>query len=132
MEEKEIIQIVNKVYPKIVKYYTGDSEKEYKKGFPEIDHSWPNVYARYSQNVDMEGEDDASAEFVRKENKIYVYSDHIPNKEELVKAIIHEFVHFLQSESWMQRYYKSGGYEYHNHPYEVKATEEEKNWQKFI
>ena len=132
MEEKEIIQIVNKVYPKIVKYYTGDSEEEYKKGFPEIDYSWPNVYARYSQNVDMEGEDDASAEFVRKENKIYVYSDHIPNKEELVKAIIHEFVHFLQSESWMQRYYKSGGYEYHNHPYEIKATEEEKNWQKFI
>ena len=132
MEEKEIIQIVNKVYPKIEKYYAGDNEEEYKKGFPEIDDSWPNVYARYSQNVDMEGEDDASAEFVRKENKIYVYSDHIPNKEELVKAIIHEFVHFLQSESWMQRYYKSGGYEYHNHPYEIKATEEEKNWQKFI
>ena len=132
MEEKEIIQIVNKVYPKIVKYYAGDNEEEYKKGFPEIDHSWPNVYARYSQNVDMEGEDDASAEFVRKENKIYVYSDHIPNKEELVKEIINEFVHFLQSESWMQRYYKSGGYEYHNHPYEVKATEEEEKWNLFI
>ena len=85
-----------------------------------------------SENVDMEGEDEASAEFVRKENKIYVYSDHIPNVEELVKALIHEFVHYLQSESWMQRYYKSGGYEYHNHPYEVKAKDEEKNWQKFI
>ena len=114
MEEKDIIQVVNKVYPKIVKYYTDGVEKEYKKGFPEVDHSWPN------------------AEFVRKENKIYVYSDHIPNVEELVKALIHEFVHYLQSESWMQRYYKSGGYEYHNHPYEVKAKDEEKNWQKFM
>ena len=83
MEEKEIIQIVNKVYPKIVKYYAGDNEEEYKKGFPEIDHSWPNVYARYSQNVDMEGEDDASAEFVRKENKIYVYLDNVPDREDL-------------------------------------------------
>ena len=132
MEEKDIIQVVNKVYPKIVKYYAGDNEEEYKKGFPEIDHSWPNVYARYSQNVDMEGEDDASAEFVRKEKKIYVYYDNVPDREDLVKALIHEYVHFLQSESWMQRYYKSGGYEYHNHPYEVKATEEEEKWNLFI
>ena len=132
MEEKDIIQIVNNVYPKIVKYYTDGIEKEYDKGFPEVDHSWPNVYARHSKNRDMEGEDPDSAEFVRKENKIYVYSDHIPNVEELVKSLIHEFVHYLQSESWMQRYYKSGGYEYHNHPYEVKAKDEEKNWQKFV
>ena len=94
MEEKDIIQIVNNVYPKIVKYYTDGIEKEYDKGFPEVDHSWPNVYARHSKNRDMEGEDPASAEFVRKENKIYVYSDHIPNVEELVKALIHEFVHY--------------------------------------
>lgn len=127
LDSKTIKQQVAKSYPKIRDYYSPDIE-----GYPEIDYSWPNVYARYSKNIDMEGEDPASAEFVRKENKIYVYYDNVPDREDLVKALIHEYVHFLQSESWMQRYYKSGGYKYDNHPYEVKATEEEEKWKLFI
>ena len=33
--------------------------------------------------------------------------------------------HYLQSPSWMKRYYDMG-YEYNNHPYELEALEEEK------
>ena len=128
MLDLEIIkQQVEKSYPKIRNYYSPDIED-----WPEVDYSWPNVYARYSKNPKMEGEDPASAEFVRKDHKIYIYLSHIPDIEQLVRSLIHEYIHFLQSESWMKRYYKSGGYEYHNHPYEIKATEEERNWQKFI
>ena len=128
MLDLEIIkQQVEKSYPKIRDYYSPDIE-----GWPKIDYDWPNVYARYSGDPEMEGEDPASAEFVRKDNKIYIYLSHIPDTEQLVRALIHEYIHFLQSESWMKRYYKSGGYKYHNHPYEVKAKEEEKKWKLFI
>ena len=128
MLDLEIIkQQVEKSYSKIRDHYSPDLE-----GWPEVDYSWPNVYARHSGNPKMEGEDPASAEFVRKDNMIYLYIDHLPDIEQLIRSLIHEYVHFLQSESWMKRYYKSGGYKYHNHPYEVKAKEEEENWGLFI
>ena len=87
LDFKIIKQQVAKSYPKIRDYYSPDIE-----GYPEIDYSWPNVYARYSKNVDMEGEDEASAEFVRKENK---YTD--------IKSL-----NILKRAKYCQRLYNKG------------------------
>ena len=47
----------------------------------------------------------------------------------LAKSIIHEYQHYLQSPSWYTRYY-SMGYNYSDHPYEIAAYKEEKNYRK--
>ena len=125
MNNKEILQIANEAYPKIRDYYGSG-----KRGFPPIEiHR--NIFARLSGEPDMEGDDPAEAEFDRKSNKIFLYSDFINKAEDIVRGIIHEYVHFLQSGSWMNRYYKMG-YKYDNHPYEISAKKEEEKWKNFI
>ena len=67
MTNKEIINIANKVYPKIREYYGAG-----RKDFPPIEiHK--NIFARLSGEPDMEGDDPAEAEFDRKSNKIFLY-----------------------------------------------------------
>ena len=124
MDNNQILKIANKAYPKIRDYY-GVGRKE----FPPIEvHR--NIFARLSGEPEMEGDDPAEAEFDRKLNKIFLCSDYINNAEDIIRGIIHEYVHFLQSGSWMNRYYKMG-YKYANHPYEISAKKEEENWKKF-
>ena len=119
-----IKQIANKVYPKIREYYG------IGKSSPPTIEIHKNIYARLSGEADMEGGDPAEAEFDYKENKIYLYSDFINNTEDIIRGIIHEYIHYLQSESWMKRYYNMG-YSYENHPYEISAKKEEENWKTF-
>ncbi len=124
MDNNQILKIANRVYPKIRDYYGAG-----KRSFPPIEiHR--NIFARLSGEPEMEGDDPAEAEFDRKSNKIFLYSDYINNAEDIIRGIIHEYVHFLQSGSWMNRYYKMG-YKYDNHPYEISAKKEEENWKKF-
>ena len=123
MENKEIIQIANKSYPKIREYY-GVGRKDY----PPIE-VYKNILVRLTGEPDAEGEP-ADAEYDRKLNKLFIYSDYNNSVEDVIRSIIHEYVHCLQSASWMGRYYKMG-YDYTNHPYELKASKEEENWKKF-
>ena len=60
-------------------------------------------------------------------NEISLYYNNISSLEELVRTLIHEYQHYLQSPSWFKRYYNMG-YDYNNHPYEVQAYKEEENW----
>lgn len=124
MENKEIIQIANKSYPKIREYY-GVGRKDY----PPIE-VYKNILVRLTGEPDAEGEP-ADAEYDRKLNKLFIYSDYNNSVEDVIRSIIHEYVHYLQSASWMGRYYKMG-YNYTNHPYELKASQEEENWKKFV
>lgn len=62
-------------------------------------------------------------------NEIIIYHKNIKSIEELIRTLIHEYQHYLQSPSWMTRYYNMG-YRYDNHPYEVAAYEEEKHYKK--
>lgn len=125
MESKKILQIADKVYPKIRAHYGLG-----KKDHPPIEvHK--NIFARLSGEPDMEGDDPADAEFDRKENKLFIYSDYTNTVEDIVRGIIHEYVHFLQSGSWMKRYYNMG-YTYGNHPYEISAKKAEEDWKLFI
>ena len=123
MKTKEIIQIANKAYPKIREYY-GVGRKDY----PPIE-VYKNILVRLTGEPDAEGEP-ADAEYDRKLNKLFIYSDYNNSVEDVTRSIIHEYVHYLQSGSWMGRYYKMG-HTYQTHPYELKASQEEENWKKF-
>jgi hypothetical protein len=123
MKTKEIIQIANKSYPKIREYY-GVGRKDY----PPIE-VYKNILVRLTGEPDAEGEP-ADAEYDRKLNRLFIYSDYNNSVEDVIRSIIHEYVHYLQSASWMGRYYKMG-YNYTNHPYELKASKEEENWKMF-
>ena len=125
METNQIRKIATEMKPK-VRDYQGEDRRNY----PPIEiHR--NIIARLSGESDMEGDDPAEAEFDIKEKKLFLYSDYIKDIEDIARGIIHEYVHFLQSESWRRRYYKMG-HTYQTHPYEIKASEEEKNWKKFV
>ena len=124
MKTKEIIQIANKAYPKIREYY-GVGRKDY----PPIE-IYKNILVRLTGEPDAEGEP-ADAEYDRKLNKLFIYSDYNNSVEDVIRSIIHEYVHYLQSASWMGRYYKMG-YNYQTHPYELKSSQEEENWKKFV
>ena len=50
--------------------------------------------------------------------------------EDLVRTLIHEYQHYLQSPAWMTRYYNMGC-DYHTHPYEVIAYAKENEYKLF-
>ena len=124
MNKNRILKIANNVYPKIRAYY-GLGKQEY----PPIEvHK--NILVRLTGEPEAEGEP-ADAEYDRKENKLFLYSDFINSTEDIIRGIIHEYVHFLQSGSWMKRYYKMG-HDYFSHPYEISAKKEEEKWKMFV
>tara|TARA_R110001592_G_scaffold4039_1_gene22759 strand:+ start:301 stop:675 length:375 start_codon:yes stop_codon:yes gene_type:complete len=123
MVKDKILDIANKVYPKIREFY-GEGKKEY----PPIE-VYKNILVRLTDEPDAEGEP-ADAEYDRKLNKLFIYSDYNNSVEDIIRSIIHEYIHYLQSGSWMGRYYKMG-HDYTTHPYELKASKEEENWKNF-
>jgi hypothetical protein len=125
MDKNQILKIANKVYPNIRAYY-GLGKKEY----PPIE-VYRNIFARLSGEPDMEGDDPAEAEFDRKTNKLFIYSDFNDSVEDVIRGVIHEYIHYLQSGSWMKRYYNMG-YTYGNHPYEIDAKKAEEDWKLFV
>jgi len=77
------------------------------------------------------GEQSPDAEYCSMENAIFIYYPKMKSKKHLIETLVHEYQHYLQSPSWMKRYYNMG-YNYNDHPYEVAAYDEEKNWKKFV
>jgi hypothetical protein len=138
MTKEEIQNIVDEVYPKIEKHY-GISKFHECTPWVELHH---NIYLRYigedlemdeddyPTNVEEFGEADPDAEFDNDLNTIVIYHPKMKSREDVIKTLVHEYQHHLQSPLWMKRYYTMG-YTYDNHPYEVAATNEEKNWKLF-
>ena len=90
-----------------------------------------SIYARLSGIEDMEGEDNPDAEYCSMDNAIIIYYPKIKSKKHLAQTIVHEYQHYLQSTSWMTRYYRMG-HNYSDHPYEIAANKEEINWEKVV
>ncbi len=131
MNKESIQSIINKSYPKIEKYY-GHTKYHNCTPYIEIHH---NIYIRitgdeYDQDILSETECNPDAEYDKVDNTIIIYWPKMVNKETIIKSLIHEYQHYLQSPSWMKRYYNMG-YDYDNHPYEIAATQEESNWKIF-
>ena len=130
MTLKDIKNIVNEVYPNIEKYYG------YSKFFPEVTpyiEYETSIYGRLSGEEDdgSMGEESPDAEFDRIDNSIVIYYPKMKSKRHIVETLVHEYQHYLQSPLWMKRYYTMG-YNYNDHPYEVQAYNEEKNYKLFI
>jgi len=120
MTKREITQLVNKYFDLISTHY-GESKFQTDSPWLVIEDS------PYSDSEDP----DLIGEYCSMHNELIVYWKNIKSIEDLIKTIIHEYQHYLQSPSWMTRYYKMG-YDYHNHPYETIAYEREKDYKLFI
>ena len=130
---KEIIQqIINEVYPKIVKHY--GEHKGYKIPKVEIHNSIFDRLALIPVSNDgimkMQGVDYPSGEFCKETDKIFIYFPYITSRVDLIKALLHEYKHYLQPR-WGYEFYTEMGFEYENHPYELEAISEEQNYKLF-
>jgi len=129
MTLQEVKSVVNEVFPLIEKKYG------YSKFFettPYVEYS-TSIYARLSGEEDdgTTGEENPDAEFDSLDNYIVLYYPKMENREHVIQTLVHEYQHYLQSPLWMKRYYNMG-YNYNDHPYEVAAYAEEKNWNKIF
>ena len=126
MKKETVKNIIDKVYPKIKSDY-GLSKWD---NFPNVEiHR--NIYEMASGIKGMEGEDNAQANFCRDTNTIQLFYSEIINTKHVIECLLHEYRHYLQSGTWFKRYYQMG-YDYSNHPYELAAIAEEKNYKKYV
>lgn len=109
---KQIIEYVEKCIGEVETHY---GPSKHQQTFP---------YIFLSKDII----DDIKGEYCYMFNEITIYYRNIESLEELIRTVIHEYQHYLQSPSWMTRYYRMG-YDYSNHPYEVAAYNEEENWE---
>ena len=116
MRKKEVLELSTQYLDKVVEYY-GESKFHDTTPYLSIEDR------RYSDAKDP----DIKGEYCRVLNEIVIYWKNILSEEELFRTLVHEYVHYLQSPTWMTRYYKMG-YEYQTHPYEIQAYKEEQNW----
>lgn len=127
MTRQEVYKVIEEVYPKIEKHY---GFSKFQECTPYVEtHS--NIYERYSGVEGMSGDEDGChAEYCSIENSIFVYYPNMKSRRHVIETLVHEYQHYLQSPSWMKRYYDMG-HDYVSHPYEKSANAEEKNWKIF-
>jgi len=123
MTTDDIQQIISYAYPKIQKYYGKG-----KLSIPKIDTSYNNTYAMHSGEPEAEGEHSATSIAEYYMGTIYLYLPNIPNEEELLRAIIHEYTHYTQDSELFQKYRDM--YPYDKDPTEVEAKDNEEDWNK--
>ena len=123
MRVKQIFEIVDKIGTRIIEHY---GVSKYRKEPPQL-----IITDEYSEDEYSNKDKGIVAEYISKENTILIYRKVVSSEEELIKTLIHEFQHYLQSPIWMTRYYNMG-YDYQTHPYEIQAFREEENWKRFL
>ena len=117
MKQKEIVNIVNKVYPLISKDNNSRAKVEY----------YYNIYERLSGEKGMTGEVQAHAEYDWNTDKIYIYTSKMNNVEDIIRSLIHECVHSRQLKCTFDSFYENG-HTYDTHPYEIEARNAEEEW----
>ena len=124
MNKEEILAIANEAYPKIVKYF-----KKGKQPIPTI-KVYRNVYVALTGEEEAEGEQEPTGRYDRESNEIQLFTDYIPNKEEVIRNVIHEYTHYKQPDGLDTQYYDQG-YTYQNNPAELEALRAEEKWHLF-
>jgi len=119
MTENKVIALAHRTFNKISTKY---GHSKFHNSFPYLDIE----ESAYSDAVTT-----SFGEYNASDNSLVIYWKNIETKEDLIRTIIHEYQHYLQSPSWYQRYFKMG-YGYNEHPYEIAAYNEEQNWQNFL
>ena len=127
LSEKDVQSIVDRVFDQIV-----DDRGVPTQGKPKISlHT--DIYARYSDEPGMKGEvsNEAKAEFVDKDNAIYVYFPNMTNEEDVIRSLLHEFEHAHQDPKEYEKYRKAG-FDGQTNPLEVDAFAAEEKWKKYL
>lgn len=123
MNKSDIEEIVNRVYPQIVK----DLGRA-KKGTPKVEvHN--NVLAMHSGIPDHPGGENEHAEYDYKKNTIYLFKVALKSEQLVIQALLHEYTHATQDQKKYQAA-RAAGYE--NNKYEKQAHKAERNWRKYI
>ena len=120
MEQQSIKNIINKVYPTIAQDYKCNAKVEV----------YDNIFTRLNSTSAI-NEYDICAEYSWSHNKIYLYTNHLDNEEDIIRSLIHECVHSNQSYEIFEAYYKECDLNYDTNPYEIEAEYEEENWKKY-
>ena len=89
MTEEIVKNIVDKVYPKIKADYGLSKWND----FPKVEiHR--NIYEMLSGIKDMEGEDNAQANFCRHSNTIELFYSEIKDVNHIIQCLLHEYKHY--------------------------------------
>ena len=117
MNKKEIERLAVEYLHKCIDLY---GESKYYKHTPYL--------SLESSPLSDDYEPGLKGEFVQDENEIIVYFRNMKSKEDLARTIIHEYIHYLQSPSWLTRYNNECMYD--ENPYEIQAfNAEDLNWE---
>ena len=93
-----------------------------------IDHYGKSKFYNWLPSISISDDDSLlSGEFRSDWQEIVLYKSALEyGFEQLATVINHEYLHYLQSPTWMSRYNKL--YDYYNHPYEMEAYNREEEW----
>lgn len=118
MKRDEVISTIKFYFDEIVEKY---GESKFQTSTP------------YLIIEDGKCEDDSEliGEYCFIHNELIVYWENLPDVESIIRTLVHEYTHYLQSPSWFTRYYRMGHF-YNTHPYELKALEVEETWKDFL
>ncbi len=126
MTTDEVQQIISYAYPLIQKYYGKG-----KLPIPKIDTSHKNTYAMHSGEPEATGEHAATSIAEYYEGTIYLYLPNITDEEGLLRALVHEYTHYLQNITPLKTRVANQEYTYDTNPYEIEAHKNEENWETF-
>jgi|TARA_B100000035_G_scaffold309146_1_gene314910 hypothetical protein len=125
LSKNEIMDIVNKVYPKIVKDLGGQAKPV--EVHPSI---WDRIGAVAADDLKRE-QGNPDAQYDPDDDIIYLYSEVTNTEEKIIRSLLHEHTHTLQDQAKLKQYYDEGAI-YQNHPFEIEARKAEKNWKKYL
>ena len=93
-----------------------------------VQHYGKSKYYDFIPDIFISDEDSIlSGEFRPDWEMIVLYRNALLyGPEELATVINHEYIHYLQSPTWLTRY--GNTYDYYNNPYEVEAYTREEEW----
>ena len=120
MTTSNIRNIIDKVYSTIAKDYKCDAEVEL----------YGDIYERLNSIPAMD-EHESYAEYHWKNNKIYLYTNHLDSEEDIIRSLIHECVHSNQCHDEYEAYYNECNLDYDTHPHEIEAEYEEEKWKNY-
>ena len=97
-----------------------------------INHYGKSKFYNWLPSISISDDDSLlSGEFRSDWQEIVLYTSALEyGYEQLATVINHEYIHYLQSPTWMTRYNKT--HEYYDHPYEIEAYQREEEWRQFI
>jgi len=121
MKKDKISEIVDKVYPQIVKKLGGKQAKI------KLHH---DIYERLGAINNEEFSENPSAEYNYGDKTIYLYYSAIGSTEEIIKSLLHEHTHSMQSKKLFKLIYECG-HIYSTHPYEKQAMKAELKWKDY-